>query len=49
MCFLDLPCQKLCEMMRFYPMLLKICMLKLDTLIEILVEFVFLEFLVDEL
>ena len=34
---LYLACHLLCEMMRFYPMLLKLCMLKLDILIDILV------------
>ena len=35
--FCTLPCHIICEMLSFYPMNLKICMMKLDTLLDILV------------
>lgn len=35
--YLTLPCLYLCEMLVFDPMILKFCMLKLDTLLDILV------------
>lgn len=37
MCFLDMPCHFGCEMMRFYPTLLKFFVLKIDILRDILV------------
>ena len=35
--YLTLPCLYLCEMLDSYPMILKFCMMKLDTLLDILV------------
>ena len=35
--FCTLPCLYICEMLVFDPMILKICMMKLDSLLDILV------------
>ena len=50
-CILNIACLFLCEIMCVDPMLLEICMMKLDTLIDILVlslQFYHLWFLVCE-